>query len=231
MIGGGGYEHPWSVAGWVWNVNISLVVMSLVKVMTGHGKRRAGAAESTRMTSLCHLELNWLSCELWAVSSILSKSQSSSVIKMKSIISLKFSWEIFWKLSVKENDKTNVIFMPSFTHNRWSGDAGWLPHPDKTSPVIRRKSIEKYIWKLSVKANDTANVIFMSSFTNNPRLLVMFSPQSLHIRVEHSQCSGFSRSCSHYWSRALENWNIFIVLLRQLSYAIKNQLVASKPPY
>ena len=80
--------------------------------------------------------------KLRAVSSILSKSQSSPVIKMKSIISLKFSWEIFWKLSVKENDKTNVIFMPSFTHNRWSCDADWLHHTSrprltKHSPLSR----------------------------------------------------------------------------------------------
>ena len=96
----------------VWDVNISLVVMT--RVMTGHGKRRAGGAEED--DSVIRIKL----AKLGAVSSILSKSQSSPVIKMKSIISLKFSWEIFWKLSVKENDKTNVIFMPSFTHNRWS---------------------------------------------------------------------------------------------------------------
>ena len=97
-------------------------------LMTGHGKTGAGGEEGD--DAALPVELNWLSWELGPVSSILSKSQSSPVIKMKSIISLKFSWEIFWKLSVKENDKTNVIFMPSFTHNRWSGDAGWLTkHP------------------------------------------------------------------------------------------------------
>ena len=38
-----------------------------------------------------------------------------------------------------------------------------------------------------------------------------------------------------HWSRNVEAWlslvESFIVMLRQLSYAIKNQLVASKAPY
>ena len=94
-------------------------------LMTGHGKTGAGGEEGD--DAALPVELNWLSWELGPVSSILSKSQSSPVIKMKSIISLKFSWEIFWKLSVKENDKTNVIFMPSFTHNRWLAGSLTVP--------------------------------------------------------------------------------------------------------
>ena len=116
----------------------------MTRLMTGHGKRRAaGLGRRGEDDSFIRIKL----AKLGAGSSILSKSQSSPVIKMKSIISLKFSWEIFWKLSVKENDKTNVIFMPSFTHNRWSLMlTGSIPalRSYKTSPVIRMKSIEKY---------------------------------------------------------------------------------------
>ena len=147
----------------------------------GKGEQVRARAGWLRSVIRIKLAISW---ELRAVSSILSKSQSSPVIKMKSIISLKFSWEIFSKLSVKENEKTIVIFMPSFTHNRWLGDAGCLSlagrlwgDDDKTSPVIKRKSIEKYLGKLSLKANDTAPAIFISSF-----YIYQFSVQYLHLQ-------------------------------------------------
>ena len=56
------------------------------------------------------LELTWLS--------LCQKSQSSPVIKMKSIISLGYLGKYFGR-SIKENDETNVIFMPSFGRTRW----------------------------------------------------------------------------------------------------------------
>ena len=57
---------------------------------------------------------------------------------------------------------------------------------------------------------------------------------SISKTVDTPACStligpGISRLGSH-WSRALECWNIFTVLLCQLSYAIKNQLKACKMP-
>ena len=57
----------------------------MTRVMTGHGKRRAGGAEED--DSVIRIKL----AKLGAEGSILSKSQSFPVIKMKSIISLRFS--------------------------------------------------------------------------------------------------------------------------------------------
>ena len=53
-------------------------------------------------------------------------------------------------------------------------------------------------------------------------------PPDISVRLSTLIGRGPTWPCSH-WTRASECWNIFIVLLRQLSYAIKNQLGHRKP--
>lgn len=48
------------------------------------------------------------------------------------------SWEIFWKEHQRKNDKTNVIFMPSFGRNRW-----WCL---STGDFLKRRALTKHRW-------------------------------------------------------------------------------------
>ena len=178
--------------------------MSLVKVMTGHGKRRAGVVrEQSRMTPLSHylLELNWLSCELNPVKiSIIPRYQDE----------INYFIEIFLRNILeaqrqrKWQDKCYlyaIIYSQQMVGRCWLAVSPW-PVGDLTKhpPLSGGNQLRNIFGSSASKQMIRQMLSLCHHLPTNPQLLVMFST-SISSSLHSSQWLDCSLVSSLYFTR------------------------------